>query len=279
MPPTKRTNKAAEVLAENVQRLTNSDDFKAALKFRKSFMTDYTFRNIWLIWCQCPEATVVAGYKKWLEVGRQVRKGEKGLRITAPLIRKNNDSETEVFGFRGASVFDISQTDGESLPSLPAPQILTAQAANIRPITDALMSVAKARGIAVEFKQIKDAQGYFSPMSNKIVLKADQPALQNLKTLVHELAHAAQAAEVTLIDASVTGCQHRANKVELSLDSNAVLAATVVIAADGRQSVLRRDAGIPVNEWQYDQTALALSFSHTSAHHGMSVEYHKTSGP
>ena len=100
-----------------------------------------------------------------------------------------------------------------------------------------------------------------------------------LDMLVHELARAAKAANVTLIDASVAGCDVGTNRVELSLDTEAKLKAAVVVAADGRQSVIRRDAGIAVSEWQYDQTALALSFSHSSAHHGMSVEYHKTSGP
>lgn len=97
-----------------------------------------------------------------------------------------------------------------------------------------------------------------------------------LDLLVHELA---QAAKVTFVDASVSGYQVRADKAELTLDTRDVLTSAVVVAADGRQSVLRRDAGIPVNEWRYDQTALALSFSHSSSHHGMSVEYHKTSGP
>jgi 2-octaprenyl-6-methoxyphenol hydroxylase len=100
-----------------------------------------------------------------------------------------------------------------------------------------------------------------------------------LDLLVQELAQAAKAAGVTLVDASVSGCQVRVGKIELSLDTATKLEAAVVVAADGRQSVLRRDAGIPVNEWRYEQTALALSFSHSSAHHGMSVEYHKTSGP
>jgi 2-octaprenyl-6-methoxyphenol hydroxylase len=100
-----------------------------------------------------------------------------------------------------------------------------------------------------------------------------------LDLLVHELAQAAKAANVTFIDASVSGCQLGAGKTELSLDTSARLQAAVVVAADGRQSVLRRDAGIPVNEWRYEQTALALSFSHSSDHRGMSVEYHKTSGP
>ncbi|MGI9511965.1 MAG: FAD-dependent monooxygenase [Anderseniella sp.] len=100
-----------------------------------------------------------------------------------------------------------------------------------------------------------------------------------LDLLVHELAQSAKVAGVTLIDASVSGCDVRGSGVDLWLDTAAKLQAGVVVAADGRQSVLRRDAGISVNEWRYEQTALALSFSHTSAHHGMSVEYHKKAGP
>ncbi len=100
-----------------------------------------------------------------------------------------------------------------------------------------------------------------------------------LNLLVHELAKAAQTAGVTLIDASVSAGKLQASQVELTIDTGAKLKAAVVVAADGRQSVLRRDAGIAINDWRYDQTALALSFSHSSPHHGMSVEYHKASGP
>ncbi|MEM9473279.1 MAG: FAD-dependent monooxygenase [Pseudomonadota bacterium] len=100
-----------------------------------------------------------------------------------------------------------------------------------------------------------------------------------LDLLVHELAKAAKAADVALIDGSVSGCSLHGGRAQLSIDTEATLNAAVVVAADGRQSVLRRDAGIAVNEWRYDQTALALSFSHSSPHHDMSVEYHKISGP
>ena len=100
-----------------------------------------------------------------------------------------------------------------------------------------------------------------------------------LELLVNVLSAKANASGVTIIKAAVTGYKVYNNSALVSLNTNDEVTASVIVAADGRQSVLRRDAGIAVNEWRYDQTAVALSFSHSSAHHGMSVEYHKTSGP
>ena len=101
-----------------------------------------------------------------------------------------------------------------------------------------------------------------------------------LDLLVHELAQAAKSAGVILIDASVSGCDVRGSRVDLSLDSEGQSAGLLsLLQRTGASRVLRRDTGIAVNEWRYEQTALALSFSHSSPHHGMSVEYHKACGP
>ena len=101
-----------------------SETLKNYLRFLGSFHT-YSLRNLILIYTQCPEATYVAGYRKWPHLGRHVRKGEKAIRILAPLIRtskqeaeKKDPKESAVFGFRTVSVFDVSQTDGEELPEL-----------------------------------------------------------------------------------------------------------------------------------------------------------------
>lgn len=77
---------------------------------------NYSFGNCMLIAIQCPTATQVAGYERWKELGRQVRKGERGIGILAPFTRKVTDDETgeegrRVIGFRAAHVFDIAQTD------------------------------------------------------------------------------------------------------------------------------------------------------------------------
>jgi hypothetical protein len=72
----------------------------------------YSVNNLLLAAAQMPTMTQIAGYKKWLEVGRQVRKGEKALRIVAPIVRKDKTTgKDEVVGFRQVCVFDLSQTE------------------------------------------------------------------------------------------------------------------------------------------------------------------------
>lgn len=90
----------------------------------------YSLNNQLLILMQRPDATRVEGYREWQALGRQVRSGEKGIQILAPLVRKDRQSLTGsdqktsvVYGFRTAYVFDILQTDGPALPSpVPLPE-------------------------------------------------------------------------------------------------------------------------------------------------------------
>lgn len=109
-----------------------SEGLKSYLKFLAGFHS-YSFRNMMLILMQNPEATMVAGYKAWQKMGRQVSKGQKGLKILAPIVRKRKTDESDsaetkpetqtddqpkkvVTGFRLASVFDVTQTEGDALP-------------------------------------------------------------------------------------------------------------------------------------------------------------------
>jgi hypothetical protein len=71
----------------------------------------YSPRNAHLIAMQRPEATDVRGYREWLAHGRQVRKGEQGIQILAPVTKKGEDGDGELIGVRIAYVFDVSQTD------------------------------------------------------------------------------------------------------------------------------------------------------------------------
>jgi len=104
----------------------------------------YSFQNTLLIWSQSPDATHVAGYRAWQARGRQVRKGEHGITIFAPMIsrsKKKIDTATEdeskssnasaapstYVSFRTATVFDIAQTDRDPL-DLPEPTPLTGDA-------------------------------------------------------------------------------------------------------------------------------------------------------
>src|SRR6266436_5525957 len=76
-------SEARERLAEAVEKLADSDTFAAWLRARAAFH-DYSFGNVCLIVSQRPDASRVAGYKAWQKLGRQVRKGEHGIRILAP---------------------------------------------------------------------------------------------------------------------------------------------------------------------------------------------------
>ncbi|MDM8005428.1 MAG: ArdC-like ssDNA-binding domain-containing protein [Phycisphaerae bacterium] len=81
---------------------------------------NYSWGNIMLIQLGRPEASKVAGYQTWRRLGRQVKKGEHGIAIMAPMVRRRREDEDEeedkVFAFKTAYVFDVSQTEGKPLP-------------------------------------------------------------------------------------------------------------------------------------------------------------------
>jgi len=156
---------------------------------------NYSFGNILEIARQRPDATRVAGLYAWNQLGRRVRKGEKGIRILAPLIgvRRKKDADAEkdirtqnravVVGFRSAYVFDISQTDGQDLPELSGR--VTGDVGEYR---ERLIDFVIGQGIQLDFKEsIAPALGM--SYGGKIVLLPGQSAPEEFSTLVHELAH------------------------------------------------------------------------------------------
>ncbi len=84
---------------------------------------------------------------------------------------------------------------------------------------------------------------------------------------------------VEMIAADAVSAQGGSDGISLLTSSGERLAARVVLAADGRNSVLREAAGIKTNRWSYEQAAIATSFAHTGPHDGISTEYHKAAGP
>jgi hypothetical protein len=128
--------KADELIAGALEQLTDPAAWAAWLT-RGQSLARYSIRNQLLIGAQCPQASDVAGYVEWQGRGRQVRKGETGLLIFAPVTRRaaveggevtgrkpepGEESVTRMCGIRIASVFDISQTDAiEGRPFKPAP--------------------------------------------------------------------------------------------------------------------------------------------------------------
>ena len=84
---------------------------------------------------------------------------------------------------------------------------------------------------------------------------------------------------VTMIAADATGASFESASLAVHTSDGTSLAARLLLAADGRNSLLREAAGIRTNAWAYDQTALATSFAHSGPHDSISTEYHKASGP
>jgi antirestriction protein ArdC len=185
-----KTNRAAHLLAENVTKLMQGENYKAALKLRKR-MSQYSFRNVYLIWLQCPFASYVAGYQQWKALGRQVRKGETSIAISAPITKKREGEEKgyDVLGYKTASVFDISQTDGDSL-ELPIPKILEGSSDDIHAAIKCLENFCSGQKIALTYEFLERAKGMYSKTKHSIILRNDLPPLQTLKTFIHELAHA-----------------------------------------------------------------------------------------
>src|SRR5262249_33643204 len=116
------TDVGRERLAAAIDSLVSSDSWTKWLESRARFH-DYSLGNTLLIAFQRPDATQVAGYKTWQSMGRQVRKGEKGIAILAPMVRRVKDDETgeyrdvldddgrRIVRFRTVYVFDIAQTE------------------------------------------------------------------------------------------------------------------------------------------------------------------------
>ena len=158
----------------------------------------YSFGNILQIARQKPNATRVAGIRAWNELGRYVKKGEKGIQILAPMIgyrRKKNDAEQEqstqpdakpapmLIGFRAVYVFDISQTEGADLPELE--HAITGEVSAYR---DRMLDFLARQNIALEFNA-KIAPALGVSYGGKIALLPGQSKAEEFTTLVHETAH------------------------------------------------------------------------------------------
>jgi hypothetical protein len=183
-------------LEQEVARLVAGDEWAAMLEVASRFHR-YSFRNALLIRLQRPDASRVAGYKAWQSLGRQVRKGEKGIQILAPCVysRKPEEGEEEseplrvLRGFRVAHVFDVAQTQGAELPDV-RPELL--EGSGPAGLWDALAHQVQALGFALERGAcpIPGANGCTDWLRHVVTVRADLPPAQACKTLAHELAHA-----------------------------------------------------------------------------------------
>jgi antirestriction protein ArdC len=190
---TQEATEARERLARAVEQLADSETFAAWLRARAAFH-DYSFGNVCLIVSQRPDATRVAGYKTWQKLGRQVTRGEKGIRILAPCRVKREEvlpsGETRdafrVVGFRCVSVFDVSQTEGDALPDLEY-RPLEGDAPDL---ADFLCGVAMSAGLEIRREALSgDMHGYLKRSEKLIVVDSECSGAMAAKVVAHELGH------------------------------------------------------------------------------------------
>lgn len=181
-----KQSQAREQVERSVRELLTSDGWAQWIQTRVRFRR-YSPCNSMLIAMQCPDATAVAGFRRWQELGRQVRKGEHGIRIFAPMTVKDRESEDENARkviFHMVSVFDVGQTDGDPLPAPPSEPITGDSHTEYLP---KLTELAHSLGLTVEES---GSQSYHEPAGKRIVIAADLAPNAKVRALVHELAHA-----------------------------------------------------------------------------------------
>ena len=204
-----RMSQIQEKLEAGVREIFESGKYEDYIATMSKF-PHYSINNCILIVSQCPEATHVCGYKKWqTDFNRVVNRNEHGIMIIAPITYKADveepvyDAEShpvvdangkqvtekvtrEFQGFRPAYVFDVSQTSGEPLPTLA--NMLNGSVEDFEQMRDVLIAISP---VPISFEEISGgANGYYSPASQCIVVKADMSQLQTIKTMIHEIAHA-----------------------------------------------------------------------------------------
>ncbi len=191
MCPTERRSDLLVQLSEGISALTNSDEWVRHLDVQSRFHR-YSFGNAVLIAAQLPEATQVAGFRAWLRLGRNVRKGEKAIWILAPMGTKKpaedgSGEDRVIVGFKYVPVFDVSQTEGEALPAV-CRQLMGAEPVMcFGRLTDA----ADALGYSVEPSELPDGvNGDCSFELRRLRVECRNSPAQQVKTLAHEIAHA-----------------------------------------------------------------------------------------
>ena len=205
----KDMNSILKSLEAGVENIFTGDKYTQYLQTMSKFHR-YSFNNTLLIAMQRPDATLVTGYRNWQSMGRQVKKGEKGITILAPapikrkreqeildqnhkpLLDADGNPRTEevevvIPRFKPTTVFDISQTDGEPIETL-APEELTEAVADYDLFMEAITAVSP---VPIRFDEIAgEAKGYYHSGDKEIVIQKGMSESQTIKTAIHETGHA-----------------------------------------------------------------------------------------
>lgn len=208
-----KAEKAKEQLVEAVGALQTSDDWKAMLKRmavrHELSPSRLSFGNMMLVYAQAPEARLVGTYRTWQERGRQVRKGERAIYVLAPVIaggKKEREEKGEegprVVGFRAMAQFaeyqtDKAEVDGQDLPEFESPcrdiEAPAEFALTVDQLREVALMIEDVRGVYVGPRSEHDsrtARGCFVFGTGEIRVFDDVGRAMQIKTLVHEMAHA-----------------------------------------------------------------------------------------
>ena len=171
------------------QKARSSAEVTRYLKFMSHFHR-YSLHNVLSIWLNCPHVSQVAGYKTRQKLGRFIKKGEKGIPILAPCIVKRtiidedgNEEEVEHLFFKVVYVFDVSQTEGASLPE--APITASGDGRGLLPI---LEQIVRDKGIACDYRTLHgDHHG--TSYGDRIEIDDRLDEAGKVSVITHELAH------------------------------------------------------------------------------------------
>jgi hypothetical protein len=187
-------------LKDGVEGIQQSDEFRLFLSTMAKFH-NYSIGNLILIAIQKPGAIHVAGFSTWKDLGRWVKKGEKGIAILAPIMPPKPKAEEKETGedegseieprpvhFKVVYVFDVRQTEGKPLAEFEVPVLTGEPNANL---FDRVLHLAKSQELKVSFEsrpqQDPDIKGMY--FAKTIWVRPEESGAQQLKTLLHEVAH------------------------------------------------------------------------------------------
>lgn len=186
-------------IADQVEELRTSGAWMRFLRFAESFHT-YSLGNLLVILAQCPEASHVAGYRTWQNLGRQVRKGERGIRIfggrdvktTVEDEKTGDEKEERRVRFFPVSVFDLAQTDaidGDEGEPVELAQRLSGD--DPAGILDAVTDYLAGKGWTVERAPLAGERNGHTTIdgTHRVVIDAGLSPAQAAKTALHEAAH------------------------------------------------------------------------------------------
>ncbi|WP_320982575.1 LPD25 domain-containing protein [Eisenbergiella porci] len=202
-----RMKEITDRLETGIQELFESERYKAYLTSMAKFHS-YSFNNTLLIAMQGGQ--LVAGYNKWRDdFHRNVKKGEKAIKILAPapfkakkevpkldaqgkqVIGRDGKPVTEVQevqvpAFKIVSVFDVSQTEGEPLPSLGVEELT----GGVEQYQDFFKALEQTSPVPIGFEDIPGgSHGYYHLTEKRIAIQEGMSELQTVKTAIHEIAH------------------------------------------------------------------------------------------